>query len=111
MIHATIVRRTSEGDIAAFRIEGHAHYDEPGKDLVCAAVSAISIGTMNAVEAVAGVMLPCEAEEGLLDATVPRDLDPQQAERVQLLLESMVVMLNTIESSYGQYIKIHTEGG
>jgi uncharacterized protein YsxB (DUF464 family) len=111
MIHVMIGRRPSDGAIAFFRIEGHAYYEEPGKDLVCAAVSAISVGTVNAVEEVAGVVLPCEMEEGLLAASVPPDLDPQQAERAQLILESMAVMLKTIETSYGEYIHIDTEGG
>lgn len=111
MIHVTIGRRPADGTIAFFRIEGHAFYGEPGKDLVCAAVSAISVGTVNAVEQVAGVVLPCEMEEGLIDASVPLELNPQQAERVQLILEAMVVMLNTIETSYGEYIEIDTEGG
>ncbi|KIL41025.1 ribosomal protein [Gordoniibacillus kamchatkensis] len=111
MIRVTIGRRPSDGTISFFRIEGHAFYDEPGKDLVCAAVSAISVGTVNAVEQVAGAMLPCEMEDGLIDASVPLELDGRQAERVQLLLEAMVVMLNTIETSYGEYIQIDTEGG
>ncbi|MFC0212586.1 ribosomal-processing cysteine protease Prp [Paenibacillus chartarius] len=111
MIQVTIVRRPSDGAIDSFRIEGHAEYDVPGKDLVCAAVSAISVGTVNAVEAVAGVVLPCEMEVGLLDALVPLDLDSEQAARVQVILESMVVMLETIETSYSAYIHIHTEGG
>jgi uncharacterized protein YsxB (DUF464 family) len=111
MIHVTIVRRPSDDAIVAFQFEGHAQFDEPGKDLVCAAVSAISVGTVNAVEGVAGVVLGVEVEEGWLDAVVPADLDSVQAERVQVILESMVVMLNTIVQSYGEYIQLNTEGG
>lgn len=111
MIRATIVRRPSDDAIVSFRIEGHAYYDEPGKDLVCAAVSAISVGTVNAIEGVAGVVLGVEMEEGLLDAVVPTDLESAEAERVQVILESMVVMLNTIVQSYGEYIQFITEGG
>jgi uncharacterized protein YsxB (DUF464 family) len=113
MIHVTVRRRTSDGAIGSFRIEGHAQFDEPGKDIVCAAVSAISVGTVNSVEALLGVLLLHEMEEGLLDVSVPEHIDVEQAGKVQLLLESMVVMLQTIEESYGAYISVQqtTEGG
>ncbi len=38
-----IVKTFNDG----FEISGHAYKDEPGKDLVCAAVSAISQGIIN----------------------------------------------------------------
>ena len=33
-----------------FRVEGHALFDDPGKDVVCAAVSILTINTINAIE-------------------------------------------------------------
>ena len=32
-------------------MQGHAGYAEPGQDIVCAAVSALVINTINAIEA------------------------------------------------------------
>lgn len=96
MIRVTIVRERQSGRIAAFRLAGHAQYAEPGKDIVCAGVSAVAFGTVNSVEALLGVALDCTTDEreGLLEAQVPKLADAVQEERLQLLLESMVVMLS-----------------
>lgn len=49
MIFITVTR-DQDDRISEFKISGHADYDEPGKDIVCSAVSAASIGTINAIE-------------------------------------------------------------
>jgi uncharacterized protein YsxB (DUF464 family) len=111
MIYITIERISpSDAQIKAFVIEGHAEYDVPGKDLVCAAVSAISVGIVNAIEALTGVLPISEMEHGLLDVTLPdlADSENDQANQVQLLLEAMLVMLRTIEETYSDYISIQT---
>jgi uncharacterized protein YsxB (DUF464 family) len=100
----------SDNQIKAFVIEGHAEYDVPGKDLVCAAVSAITVGTVNSIEVLTGVLPITEMELGFLDVTIPDQMASERgkANQVQLLLESMVVMLRTIEETYSDYIKIQT---
>ncbi|WP_068774155.1 ribosomal-processing cysteine protease Prp [Paenibacillus sp. FJAT-26967] len=115
MIHVTIFRRSQEDQaIEAYQVEGHAEFDVPGKDLVCAAVSAITVGTVNSVESLTGVVAGTEMEKGWLDVILPLDLEPGSMAQVQLILESMIVMLQTIAVNYSEYIAIHTtynEGG
>lgn len=111
MIYVTIERLSQEhAQIQSFVVEGHAQYDEPGKDLVCAAVSAITVGTVNSIEKLTGVLPISEMERGLLDVTLPGGNAPlnETGKQVQLLLESMLVMLQTIEETYGDYITIET---
>ncbi|MCZ8513357.1 ribosomal-processing cysteine protease Prp [Paenibacillus filicis] len=103
MIRVAIYRR-HDGSIERFSVDGHAQYDEPGKDIVCAGVSAVTVGTVNAVEALAGLELKNRMKHGMLQVEVPDGLDPLTGDKVQLLLESMVVMLQSIEQSYGAYI-------
>jgi|HigsolmetaAR203D_1030402.scaffolds.fasta_scaffold01114_12 uncharacterized protein YsxB (DUF464 family) len=111
MIRVTVVRERQSGRIAGFTLVGHAQYAEPGKDIVCAGVSAVAFGTVNSVEALLGVTLDCTTDEreGRLEAQVPKLADAAREERLQLLLESMVVMLNDIGRSYGKYMKITTK--
>ena len=45
-------------------------------------------------------------EEGFLTCRLPRDLDPVQAERAQIILESMVTGLVEIAREYGDYIEV-----
>lgn len=115
MIKVKVKRLSPEFPLmTAYQVTGHAFYDEPGKDIVCSAVSAISVGTVNAIERLTGVKPQAKMRKGYLEVTLPSDYQASANDQVQLLLESMLVMLDTIEQSYGQYIKIETsfkEGG
>jgi uncharacterized protein YsxB (DUF464 family) len=108
MIYVTIERLAADSpQILSFVVEGHAEYDVPGKDLVCAAVSAVSVGTINSIVSLTGVIPIHEMERGLVDVTIPESA-PETWNQVQLIIESMVVMLQTIEQTYGDYITIET---
>lgn len=106
MITITIVRRSEDRGIVSFAAEGHAEYAKPGKDIVCAGVSAVTVGTVNAIETLTGTRLPYSVRNGWLASDVPETGDPAADEKVQLLLESMVVMLDTIQQSYGRYVVV-----
>ncbi|WP_338555271.1 ribosomal-processing cysteine protease Prp [Paenibacillus sp. KS-LC4] len=105
MITVTIVRNADKR-ITSFKIKGHAKYAKLGKDIVCAGVSAISVGTVNSVEALADVKLPYVMDNGWLSSDIPVVADQETDHKVQLLLESMLVMLDTIAQSYGKYVVI-----
>ncbi|HZG58037.1 ribosomal-processing cysteine protease Prp [Paenibacillus sp.] len=107
MIRVEIQRDRATGRIAGFRLEGHALFAESGKDIVCAGASAVAVGTVNAAEEVAGVRLSARMEPGLLHVDVPKDVPESKRESLQFLLEAMLVMLRTIEQSYGKHIRLH----
>lgn len=100
------VKRRATGDIESIVIDGHAGYADPGKDIVCAAVSGISFGMINAIDMLLGVELPCEqGESGYLRCTVPA-LPPQVHEEVQLLLDGMVASLQSVAIEYGKFVRV-----
>jgi uncharacterized protein len=105
MISITINRSESES-IQSFKISGHAFFADRGKDIVCAGASAVSVGAINAVHALTGVTPEIEQEDGFLRCVVPDKLPEDINEKVQLLLEGMIVSLQTIEEEYGEHIKI-----
>jgi hypothetical protein len=105
MISITINRSESES-IQSFIISGHAFFADRGKDIVCAGASAVSIGAINAVHAITGVTPEIEQGDGFLRCVVPDKLPEDINEKVQLLLEGMIVSLQTIEEEYGEHIKI-----
>jgi uncharacterized protein len=106
MIRITI-NRTETGIIHSFIMSGHANFAKHGKDIVCAGASAVSFGTVNAIEALTGVIPEIEqGTDGFLRCVVPDHLSDETQEKVQLLLEAMVVSLETIEKSYGKHIKL-----
>lgn len=109
MICVTFVRRAADRRILSFSVEGHAQYAKPGKDIVCAGVSAVTVGAVNAVEALTGLELPASMKNGWLQSDIPEQGDAAVDDRVQLLLEGMAVMLDTIAQSYGTYVVIENK--
>ncbi|KIL44547.1 ribosomal-processing cysteine protease Prp [Jeotgalibacillus soli] len=103
-----IIERDRDDRILAFQMDGHADYDEHGKDLVCAGASAVSFGAVNAIFALTSIepIIDQGSNGGFLRIDLPESIEPADYERVQLLLQGMVVSLQTIEREYGQHIKI-----
>jgi uncharacterized protein YsxB (DUF464 family) len=88
-------------------MSGHAYFAEPGKDIVCAGASAVAIGAVNAIEILLGVKADEEqGEAGFIRCTYPDNLPEDVQDKVQLLLEAMVVSLQEIEKVYGKHIKL-----
>ncbi|TYP73845.1 ribosomal-processing cysteine protease Prp [Paenibacillus methanolicus] len=106
MITATFVRSAEDNRIVSFAISGHADYAKRGKDIICAGVSTVSVGTVNAIEELTGVELPASMRSGWLQSEIPLQADDTVNERIQLLLESMRVMLASIAVSYGKYVEV-----
>jgi uncharacterized protein len=100
------IERSGNGTIRSFTVKGHAFYADPGKDIVCAGVSAVTVGTVNAIEELTGIELDSRMEDGFLQASVPKLPEGTTPDRVQLLLESMTVMLRSIEQTYGDFIAV-----
>ncbi|MFE8703460.1 ribosomal-processing cysteine protease Prp [Cytobacillus sp. FJAT-54145] len=106
MIQTTIYR-TESGRIQSFTLSGHALFANHGNDIVCAGASAVSFGAINSIIALTGVEPEIEqGEGGFLRCVIPNDLSEDTQEKVQLLLEGMVVSLQTIERDYKKHIKI-----
>ncbi|MFB6467996.1 ribosomal-processing cysteine protease Prp [Cytobacillus sp. Hz8] len=106
MIHVNL-KRTESGNIQSFTLSGHALFANHGNDIVCAGVSAVSIGAINSIMALTGVTPEIEqSDSGFLQCVIPDDLKEETQEKVQLLLEGMLVSLQTIERDYGDHIKI-----
>src|SRR5699024_10208007 len=94
--------------ITSFEISGHADSGPYGYDLVCAGVSAISFGLINAIHELCVVELDIEqgSEGGYRYVGIPPLLPDGQEHNVQLLLQGMLISLQTIEHEYGNFLKI-----
>ncbi|GGG02460.1 hypothetical protein GCM10010912_54080 [Paenibacillus albidus] len=106
MINVRITRSLELGTIVGFEVKGHAGYAKRGEDIVCAGVSTVTVGTVNSIETLTGVIMDTSMKNGFLSGAVGAIEDPGTSAKVQLLLESMVVMLNDIAESYGKYIAV-----
>lgn len=101
------IKQTSGGNISSFKMKGHADFAEKGQDIVCAGASAVSFGAINAIMELTKIEpMITQSNGGFLECTIPDHLSADEEEKVQLLLQGMVVSLQTIERDYGKYIKI-----
>ncbi|MGP4108430.1 ribosomal-processing cysteine protease Prp [Virgibacillus sp. L01] len=108
MINVTVYRNNNQ--ITMFELSGHADSGPYGYDLVCAGVSAVSFGAVNAVMKLSEAELEIEQEdEGYLCVTVPGQLDKAVSDKVQLLFEGMLISLETIEREYSKFVTIQSK--
>ncbi len=89
-----------QGRITYLKVKGHAEYDEYGKDLVCAGVSSIMFGLMNAID--------MTKEDAVIkdDGNQIEIINNADDLKIDAYLELAVIQLKTIEESYSQYLMI-----
>lgn len=87
--------------ISSIEISGHAGFDEIGYDLVCAGVSSIFIGGLNAIKEIEDFDVKFEKGQGYIKAK------KSICEHDSIVLETMVVQLQTIEEKYASFIKVN----
>ena len=106
--------RNHAGQISEFTLTGHAEAGPYGSDIVCSAVSALAISTVNSLDALAGVTPNIEtndSEGGYLHVVLNLDesMTQEQMNISQILLEHLLLGLQSIETEYLDFIEIHTE--
>ena len=89
--------------IKSFKVRGHAGYAEYGSDIVCAAISALVINTINSIDSFTKVSTHIEMDEdtGFISLEVN-----EYDEKANLLLLSLLLGLQNIEKDYRNYLKI-----
>ncbi len=92
-----------------FRLSGHAGYAEHGSDIVCSAVSILVINTINAIEQFSDEKLSIDAmhqEKGIIDCSFPNRKKGNTTEEATILLDTLVLGLDSVKQMYGEYIEI-----
>ena len=96
MIKVNVIKK--DNVITNINIIGHAGYDVSGKDIVCSAVSSITITTINA-------LLKYDKDsisyKNSLEITILK-----HNEVIDLLIDNMLDMLKELEQDYKKYIKV-----
>lgn len=95
------------GHTRYYRVEGHAGWAESGKDIVCAAVSALAIGAENGLSEVAGAVQESSSEGGFLEVTLKPELGDKARIQAEAIIDAMVLALARISERYPGRIVIH----
>lgn len=94
------------GDVFSFKVNDH------GIDIVCAAVSALALNTVNSIELLTSETFVCNFEEdgGFLFLEVPSLKENNLVNDVALLLNSFFLGIKGIKEDYDKDIKLIING-
>ncbi len=101
-----VAKKTGDGNMAGFRVSGHAGFSECGSDVVCAGVSALVLNCINSIEAFTDTAISVseDEQEGMIDFSCEGELDA----KADLLIKSLLLGMRGIQKEYGsKYIRIY----
>lgn len=89
-----------------FHLKGHADYN-PGNDIVCASISALSYALLGALDNTKGLnKRNVHIEPGRLDIEINPFLLSKEQEIVDQIFKTILIGLLQIEKQYPEHIKI-----
>ena len=93
----------SNGKTVGFRISGHSGYAEAGSDIVCAAVSAMTMLTVNNITD--GLSIPATLDVEEASATIDFKLETED-ERGCILIEGLKRELKALANDYPDNVRV-----
>ncbi len=109
MITVTVRRR--DGHIVRFTVQGHAGWAERGNDIVCSAISALTISAANGLAQQAGVCRAVRQRSGELDCIILGSPSDFEWNRADAICETMFAGIRSVASEYpGTVLVIERNG-
>ena len=96
-----------QGDrITGFSICGHSGYEEAGKDIVCAYISAVVTMAEATINDVCGgkAKVRVKDEDARVTLTLPASCDEEES--IQAVLTGMMLTLISLREDYPDYIEV-----
>lgn len=108
MITATL-RLDETGHYKGFRVCGHSGSAPAGKDIICAAVSAIVQTALIGLDEVALIKNSYELSDGYIKCILPEAVDKKSFDTAQTIISVMHLGLMSIEEQYHEFVRINEE--
>src|SRR5690554_2978441 len=106
MINITLWCNSKE-EIIAFEVDGHAGYGEEGWDIVCSAISALTIATVNGLTEYVLLPVKFDLRDGYVHCLLPELMEELQRIQAQAILRTLDLAFENIEDQYGSYVKLN----
>ncbi len=104
MIDVYICKR--DGHYTQFYAEGHADYAERGKDIVCAAVSALTLTLYNSLLELSDVPI---MEKQYVCQESPNLFIPYPSDKTDLLIKQYRIGIEGVQEAFPDYVTLHLE--
>ncbi|MDS1029414.1 ribosomal-processing cysteine protease Prp [Bacillota bacterium LX-D] len=92
--------------VQSFQVKGHANAGIYGQDIVCAAVSVLTQTALLGMEHYLTADMQIERKSGWLKCVLPQQMPQDEAEKAQIILQTMLLGLYSMEKGYQKYMKI-----
>jgi uncharacterized protein YsxB (DUF464 family) len=91
-------------------VSGHAGFADHGEDIVCAAVSVLTISILNGLTEILGRKdLGEVVEEGYVRFTIPEINDEPMKMKTDALISTYLLGIRGIKEAYGDYIQFEEQ--
>lgn len=96
-----------KGSLVGFTAQGHAGYAPDGRDIVCSAVSALTetavLGLKERLQLPIGVSVD---EKDGIHCILSKECSGAQVAQAGIVLDTLLLGLQSIEADYGKYLSI-----
>lgn len=92
--------------ITGFEVSGHSGYSKSGSDIVCAAVSGITLTTLGGLKDVLKIQVSPKMDEetGYLKVILPLNMKDEDFYETDILLKTMCEGLKSIAHQFSKFI-------
>ncbi len=102
----TITLFSKEGGLVGFEARGHSGFALSGSDIVCSAVSALTIAAVNGLTELLHLPAAVEMTDGHLYAMLDKGVAGDDLEKARIILDTMALGLRSIAETYEDSLKI-----
>jgi len=99
-----VIAFAKDGKYTGLKVSGHASFGEEGKDIVCAAVSVLTLNLANSIEHFCDDDFIVDSNDGFFHLTLQ-----DRSEKSGVLLDSCILGLMDIGEEYRDFIKINLQ--
>ena len=103
MVTATVVKDPS--GYVSFECSGHAGFMKKGRDIVCAAISILTINTANSIMTLTDTKIHVDENDGFISWK----FEDRPGEAATLLMDSLLIGLRSVEEDYKGYLTLRIE--
>ena len=97
---------TENGTYTGFTVKGHSGSAPKGKDIVCAAVSAIVQTALIGIDEVADIHDAYSISDGFIKCVLPENADAEGFSKAQTIIRVMHLGLQSIAQQYHDFVRI-----
>jgi uncharacterized protein YsxB (DUF464 family) len=109
MTRVTFYKNSDNGLYYAFDIKGHSGYAESGSDIVCSAISSMTMLFVKMIEDVVSAPYDFRTKEEKAEVyfSVKKDIGEEKLLSVSKAIESFITCISWVEEDYGKFVKVN----